>query len=191
MPGAQLNALLASRGPGPAAADITASSTFGSLPALNPENLLDSGGSNSWVAAGPEASLHLEWTGQKTISQLNLAAPTVGIAAQPTQVLISSPGGTRDLPVPQGGILHFAPLKTNQLTLRFPGVMATTSYNPLVGRAPQLPVGLARLSVPALGGLSTGVPGARAPFTLSCGQGPPVTMDGKTYPPRSPARWLT
>jgi arabinofuranan 3-O-arabinosyltransferase len=181
VPGAQLNALLASLSPAKPQLSITASSTFGSLPALNPENLLD-GGVAGWVAAGPEASLHLKWTGQKTISQLNLTAPTVGIAAQPTQVLISSPAGTRDLPVPQGGILHFAPLKTNQLTLRFPGVMATTAYNPLVGRATQLPVGLAGLTVPALSRLSTGVPSASTRFTLSCGQGPSLTIDGKTYP---------
>jgi arabinofuranan 3-O-arabinosyltransferase len=181
VPGAQLNALLASLSPAKPQLSITASSTFGSLPALNPENLLD-GGVAGWVAAGPHASLHLKWTGQKTISQLNLSAPTVGIAAQPTEVLISSPAGTRDLPVPQGGILHFAPLKTNQLTLRFTGVMATTAYNPLVGRATQLPVGLAGLTIPALASLSTGVPSASTPFTLSCGQGPSLTVDGKTYP---------
>jgi arabinofuranan 3-O-arabinosyltransferase len=181
VPGAQLNGLLASLSPAKPQLSITASSTFGSLPALNPENLLD-GGVAGWVAAGPHASLHLKWTGQKTISQLNLTAPTVGIAAQPTQVLISSPAGTRDLPVPQGGVLHFAPLKTNQLTISFPSVMATTAYNPLVGRATQLPVGLAGLTIPALASLSTGVPSASTPFTLSCGQGPSLTVDGKTYP---------
>ena len=106
----------------------------------------------------------------------------MGIAAQPTEVLISSPAGTRDLPVPQGGVLHFAPLKTNQLTISFPSVMATTAYNPLVGRATQLPVGLAGLTIPALASLSTGVPSASTPFTLSCGQGPSLTVDGKTYP---------
>ena len=181
VPGAPLNALLASLSPAKPQLSITASSTFGSLPALNPENLLD-GGVAGWVAAGPHASLHLKWTGQKTISQLNLTAPTVGIAAQPTEVLISSPAGTRDLPVPQGGVLHFAPLKTNQLTISFPSVMATTAYNPLVGRATQLPVGLAGLTIPALASLSTGVPSASTPFTLSCGQGPSLTVDGKTYP---------
>jgi arabinofuranan 3-O-arabinosyltransferase len=180
-PGAPLNALLASLGPAKPQLSITASSTFGSLPALNPENLLDNGVAG-WVAAGPQASLHLKWTGLKTISQLNLTAPTVGIAAQPTEVLISSPAGTRDLPVPAGGILHFAPLKTDQLTISFPGVMATTAYNPLVGRATQLPVGLAGLTIPALASLSTAVPGAGTPFTLSCGQGPSLTVDGKTYP---------
>jgi arabinofuranan 3-O-arabinosyltransferase len=36
--------------------------------------------------------------------------------------------------------------------------------------------------VPALAGLSTGLPAPGAPFRLGCGQGPPVTVDGRTYP---------
>lgn len=180
VPGAALNSLLASLDNGKPQLTVTASSTFGSMPALGPENLLD-GSAAGWIAGGPHASLHLKWTGRKTISQIQLTVPTVGIAAQPTRVLISSPAGTRDLPVPVGGILHFAPLKTDQLTISFPGVMPTTAYDPLVGRAQQLPVGLAGLTIPALSGLNTGVPGVSTPVRLGCGQGPSLTIDGKTY----------
>jgi arabinofuranan 3-O-arabinosyltransferase len=182
VPGAALNALLDRVSSAtPAQLHITASSTFGSLPALRPQNLLASGG-NGWVAAGPDATLHLQWKGQRTIDEINLVASTVGIAAEPTRVLITSPGGTRDLPVPQSGVLRFPALITDQLDISFPGVMPATSYNPLVGQAQQLPVGLASLSVPALAGLSTGIPAPGAPFQLGCGQGPPVTVDGHTYP---------
>ncbi len=59
--------------------------------------------------------------------------------------------------------------------------MHVTAYNPLVGQAQQLPVGLAGLSIPALAGLSTGQPPPGTPFTLGCGQGPPLTVDGHTY----------
>ena len=53
VPGAALNALLDRVGSGtPAQLQITAGSTFGSLPALRPQNLLENGG-NGWVAAGP------------------------------------------------------------------------------------------------------------------------------------------
>ena len=183
VPGAALDALLDRAGSGtPAQLHITATSTFGSLPALRPQNLLDSGGGNSWVAAGPHATLHLRWSRPRTIDEIDLVASPVGIAAEPTRVLITSPGGTRDVPVPQSGVLHFPALITDQLDISFPGVMPTTSYNPLAGQAQQLPVGLARLSVPALAGLSTGVPAPGAPFRLGCGQGPPVTVDGHTYP---------
>jgi arabinofuranan 3-O-arabinosyltransferase len=182
VPGAALNALLDRVDAGtPAQLHITASSTFGSLPALRPQNLLGSGGAG-WLAAGPSATLHLQWKGQRTIGEIDLTVPTVGIAAEPTRVLITSPGGTRDVPVPQSGVLRFAPLITDQLDISFPGVMPTTAYNPLVGKAQQLPVGLARLSVPALAGLSTGLPAPATPVKLGCGQGPPVTVDGHTYP---------
>lgn len=182
VPGTQLGSLLSSLDPGPTQLTIAASSTFGSLAALSPQNLLNGSSSAGWVAADQHASLHLKWTGQESISQINLTAPTEGIAAQPTRVLISSPAGTRDIPVPLGGVLHFAPLKTSQLTISFVGVMATTAYNPLVGRATPLPVGLAGLTIPALQGLNTGTPSPSTAVNLACGQGPSLTVDGTTYP---------
>jgi arabinofuranan 3-O-arabinosyltransferase len=182
VPGPALNALLDYLGSAkPPQLTIAASSTFGSVPALRPQNLLSSSAPAGWIAASPDATLHLRWTGPRTIGTIQLTPYGVGIAAQPTQVLISSPAGSRDLPVPQSGVLTFAPLRTNQLDISFPGVMHVTAYNPLVGRAQQLPVGLAGLSIPALGGLSTGQPSPGTPFTLACGQGPPVTVDGRTY----------
>ncbi len=182
VPGAALNTVLGRVNSGrPAQLHITASSTFGALPALRPQNLLAGAGGTGWVAAGPRATLHLQWPGQRTIGEIDLTASTVGIAAEPTRVLITSPGGTRDVPVPPSGVLRFPPLITDRLDISFPGVMPTTSENPLVGRAQQLPVGLAGLSVPALTGLSTGLPAPSARFSLACGQGPPVTVDGHTY----------
>jgi arabinofuranan 3-O-arabinosyltransferase len=180
VPGAALNALLDRLGAAASAQlRISASSTFGSLPALRPQNLLDGAG---WIAAGPSATVYLRWNGPKTISEIQLTLATVGIAAEPTRVLITSPAGVRDVPVPSSGILTFPPLVTDQLNISFPGVMPTTAENPLVGTARQLPVGLGSLTVPALASLSTGIPAATASFHLACGQGPPLTVDGRSYP---------
>ena len=179
VPGTALNTLLDSLGPAASAQlRISATSTFGSLPALRPQNLLDGTG---WIAAGPDATVHLQWERWRSIGEIRLTAPTIGIAAEPTRVLITTPDGTRDVPVPPSGILRFPPVITDRLDISFPGVMPATAYNPLVGRAEQLPVGLAALSVPALASLSTGIPAASAPFSLGCGQGPPLTVDGRTY----------
>ena len=179
VPGAALNTLLDRLGPAASARlRISATSTFGSLPALRPQNLLDGTG---WIAAGPDATVHLQWERWRSIGEIRLTAPTVGIAAEPTRVLITTPDGTRDVPVPPSGILRFPPVITDRLDISFPGVTPATAYNPLVGRAEQLPVGLAALSVPALARLSTGIPAASAPFRLGCGQGPPLTVDGRTY----------
>ena len=67
VPGAALNALLDRLGSASSAQlHISASSTFGSLPALRPQNLLDGTG---WIAAGPSATVHLRWKGQRAISR--------------------------------------------------------------------------------------------------------------------------
>jgi arabinofuranan 3-O-arabinosyltransferase len=180
VPGAALSALLDRLGPAASAQlRVSATSTFGSLPALRPQNLLDGTG---WIAAGPDATVRLQWKGQRRIDQIQLTLATTGIAAEPTRVLITSPDGDRDVPVPASGILRFAPLLTDRLDISFPAVMPATAYNPLAGRAEQLPVGLAGLTIPALASLSTGIPAATAPFRLSCGHGPPLTVDGRTYP---------
>ena len=180
VPGAALNALFDRLGSAASAQlRISASSTFADLPALRPQNLLDGAG---WIAADPSATVTLRWKGQRTISEIQLTTATVGIAAEPTRVLITSPDGVRDVPVPSSGVVTFPPLVTDQLAVSFPGVMPTTAYNPLVGSAQQLPVGLGSLTVPALASLSTGIPAARAPFQLACGQGPPLTVDGRSYP---------
>jgi arabinofuranan 3-O-arabinosyltransferase len=180
VPGAALDALLDYLGSAaPPQLHISATSTFGSLPALRPQNLLDGAG---WIAAGPSAAVHLSWKGRRTIGEIQLTAPTAGIAAQPTRVLITSPDGTRDLPVPSSGILRFPPLTTDRLDISFPGIMPATAYNQVAGRAEQLPVGLGALTIPALGSLRTGIAAATTPFRLGCGQGPPLTVDGRTYP---------
>ncbi len=94
VPGAALNALLDDLGSAtPPQLTIAASSTFGSVPALRPQNLLGSSAATGWIAASPDATLHLQWTGRRTIGSIQLTPYAVGIAAQPTQVLISSPRG--------------------------------------------------------------------------------------------------
>jgi arabinofuranan 3-O-arabinosyltransferase len=179
VPGAALNALLDRLGSAASAQlHVSATSTFASLPSLRPQNLLDGTG---WIAAGPDATVRLRWNGQRSIDEIRLATATVGIAAEPTRVLISSPDGIRDVPVPANGILRFPPLVTDRLDISFPGVMPTTAYSPLAGRAEQLPVGLGALIIPALSSLRTGIPPVTAPFRLACGQGPPLTLDGRTY----------
>ncbi|MBO0803955.1 MAG: DUF3367 domain-containing protein, partial [Nocardiopsaceae bacterium] len=178
VPGAGLNALLGSLDSGSAQLHISASSVFGSLPQLSPRNLLAGTG---WVAASPHASLHLSWSGKRTVGEVDLTAMATGLAAQPTRALISSPAGKQDVPIPRDGIVTFPPMKTNQLTISFPGVESATAYNPLLGRDQQLPVGLGSLSVPALSGLNTGIPKPGTKFSLPCGKGPSLTVDGHTY----------
>ena len=94
VPGLALNALLEEDGSASSAqVTIAASSTFGSVPALRPQNLISSSAPAGWIAASPDATLHLQWTAPRTIGSIQLTPYGAGIAAQPTQVLISSPCG--------------------------------------------------------------------------------------------------
>jgi len=49
------------------------------------------------------------------------------------------------------------------------------------GQLATLPVRLSQLSVPALAGLRAVTPDQRARFSLACGQGPALTVDGQAY----------
>ena len=99
VPGAALNALLDRLGSATSAQlRISATSTFDSPPALRPENLLDGTG---WIAAGPTPPCTCGGTGRRTIDEIQLTPATMGIAAEPTRVLITSPDGIRDVPVPR------------------------------------------------------------------------------------------
>jgi arabinofuranan 3-O-arabinosyltransferase len=51
----------------------------------------------------------------------------------------------------------------------------------LTGQLETLPVRLSRLSVPALAGLRAVTPDEQARFTLACGRGPALTVDGQVY----------
>ena len=58
-------------------------------------------------------------------------SPAGGFAAAPTRLTLSAPAGTRSLAVPKGGgVVHFAPLRTDRLTISFPGVAARYTSAP-------------------------------------------------------------
>ena len=50
------------------------------------------------------------------------------------------------------------------------------------GQAGQLPIGLSKLTIPGLAGLRVAKPSGQATFLLACGQGPAISVDGKSYP---------
>jgi arabinofuranan 3-O-arabinosyltransferase len=72
------------------------------------------------------------------------------------------------------------PLTTDRIDVSFPRVHRATIVT-LTGQLETLPVRLSRLSVPALAGLSPVMPDEQARFTLACGQGPALTVDGRVY----------
>lgn len=182
VPGAALDALLESQGPGPGPGLLTvsASTAWNHLPRAAADRAVDGDLGTSWVSAPDDQipSLTLRWQGARTIDDLRLT-PAGPAFPLPPQIVIETPGGTRTVDVPPGDgpvVAHFAPLRTSQVTLRF------TSPAPAGGTLTQLrsqSVGVSEVAFAGLAGLRPAVPDPAARFDLPCGRGPQVTVDGR------------
>lgn len=179
-PGAALDALI-----GPSGLNISASSTFGSLPEFRPQNLIDGDPNTAWIAASPNASIHMQWAQAVNLSSLVLADARSSFAVPPEEVLISSSAGSRLIHVGRSRVstLNFAPLETNSVTVSFPKVR-TRKIASGFGQKVQAPVGLAGLSFPALASYQGPAPNSATGFLVPCGFGPPIVIDGTQYETR-------
>src|SRR6185437_9401320 len=122
----------------------------------------------------------LSWQGQRRIDSL-IVRPARGLPSTPQAVTITSPDGTRQASIGAGGLVRFpAPLTTDRIDVSFPRVRQATVVSD-TGQLATLPVRLSQLSVPALAGLRAVTPDQRARFSLACGQGPALTVDGQAY----------
>lgn len=178
VPGPALNAILAKLTPvRPGALEVTASSTYGSLPSLAPANLFNARHPGNWIAGGSDATLNLAWHGARTISTMTVS-PLPGFAAAPKVVKITSPDGVRYATVGLDGLTTVVPpLTTTSMSISFPVVQYATSQ-PVAGTPVQLPVGLSGLTIPALNGLRPATVAPGTAFSLPCGSGPRVSVDG-------------
>jgi arabinofuranan 3-O-arabinosyltransferase len=133
-----------------------------------------------WTAASASPVIHLSWHGQRRIDSL-IVRPARGLPSTPQAVTITSPDGTRQASIGAGGLVRFpAPLTTDRIDVSFPRVRQATVVSD-TGQLATLPVRLSQLSVPALAGLSAATPDQQARFSLACGQGPALTVDGRAY----------
>ena len=181
VPGPGLDALLDQAvPPGPGVLQVTVASTPGALPAGFPASLISGSGGTPWTADTASPVIHLSWQGKRRIASL-IARPAAGLPSTPLTVKITSPDGTRQAGIGPGGLARFTtPLTTDRIDVSFPSVRAATVVT-ATGQLDTLPVRLSRLSVPALAGLRAVTPDEQARFTLACGQGPALTVDGRVY----------
>ena len=181
IPGQKLNALLAKLAPAPTGGlQVTASSTLGSLPNLAPSNLFKAGRHGPWVAGAANPVLRLRWHGKRTIRRM-VILPVAGFGAAPESIKITSPDGTRYASIGLDGFTEIVPpLTTDRMTIGFPVVQYATTPQAVSGQVVQLPVGLSKLSIPALKDLRVTTPAASTPFALACGSGPRLSIDGRT-----------
>jgi arabinofuranan 3-O-arabinosyltransferase len=144
---------------------VTASSTFTVGPQDQPLSAFDGDQATAWVASplDPHPRLTIKWGHARSVSRVTIERPPG--ASGLTQVLITgSSGQVRGAMISANGVVTFAPMKTSSLTFTF------TTY--------QAPLQVSDVVIP-------GVPAIRTPrgsFSLACGLGPRLTVDGKSVP---------
>jgi arabinofuranan 3-O-arabinosyltransferase len=183
--GVALDDLISATPTGPPPLSIAATSTFDNLPNLRPQNLVDGNVATNWVSEGRDATLTLRWPRLTTLTHLVLHFAISEVAAKPEKILLRTPSGaTRALTVPtsrDSAKLTFPALTTDVLYVSFPKV-ADTFVTDALGGSVLAPVGLAELDFPALAKYQMTPPVTTEHFSAACGSGPPVTIDGISYP---------
>lgn len=178
VPGTALDALLDQVAPGRATGRIgieADSATSGT-----PRHLLDGDFTTAWIA-GSSPTVRLSWQGNRSIDQLVLGTAG-GLSSRPTQVQLSTPTDAVSAAVDANGLVRFAPLTTDRLTVTVTQTAPVVVHNPLAGQHLQLPVGLSEVYVPALADLLARPDPQATTFALPCGGGPLVTVDGVAHP---------
>ncbi|WP_316757391.1 alpha-(1-_3)-arabinofuranosyltransferase domain-containing protein [Streptomyces herbicida] len=158
----------------------TADSTAALGAGLSARNLTDGDLTTAWIA-GDRPTIHLSWKGKQPVGAIVLA-PAGGLSTRPTEVDISSPDGATTAGVDENGMVRFDPVTTDRLDITITKTAPLTLHNPVADEDLQLPVGLTEAYIPALDGYRTPQPAATRTFSLPCGQGPVLAVDGELYP---------
>ncbi|UXY27371.1 alpha-(1-_3)-arabinofuranosyltransferase [Streptomyces sp. HUAS TT20] len=158
----------------------TADSTAALGAGLSARNLTDGDLTTAWIA-GDRPTIHLSWKGKQPVGELVLA-PAGGLSTRPTEVDISSPDGATTAGVDENGMVRFDPITTDRLDITITKTAPLTLHNPVADEDLQLPVGLTEAYLPALDGYRTRQPAPTRTFSLPCGQGPVLAVDGELYP---------
>ncbi|MFF4560493.1 alpha-(1-_3)-arabinofuranosyltransferase family protein [Streptomyces sp. NPDC001435] len=158
----------------------TADSTAALGAGLSARNLTDGDLTTAWIA-GDRPTIHLSWKGKQPVGEIVLA-PAGGLSTRPTEVDISSPDGATTAGVDENGMVRFDPITTDRLDITITKTAPLTLHNPVADEDLQLPVGLTEAYLPALDGYRTRQPAPTRTFSLPCGQGPVLAVDGELYP---------
>ncbi|AZK97637.1 MULTISPECIES: alpha-(1-_3)-arabinofuranosyltransferase domain-containing protein [Streptomyces] len=181
VPGEELDKLLYKVAPGQSRQIVaTADSTARLGTGLSARNLTDGDLTTAWIA-GSKPVIRLKWSGDKVEVDSLVLAGAGGLSARPTKIEISSPDGAAVANVDDNGWARFDPIKTNELDITVTRTAPVTLHNPIADDDLQLPVGLTELHVPALAAGRTAQPPADRPFTLACGEGPDLAIDGTLH----------
>jgi arabinofuranan 3-O-arabinosyltransferase len=111
-----------------------------------------------------------------------------GLSTRPEQVQISSPDGTAVAAVDENGMARFPPITTDRMDITVSRTAPLTLHNPVADDQLQLPVGLSEIHIPALKEFRAPQPDPERTFTLPCGKGPVLSVDGQFLETRAEGR---
>ncbi|MET8112271.1 alpha-(1-_3)-arabinofuranosyltransferase domain-containing protein [Streptomyces prasinus] len=157
----------------------TADSTARLGASLTARNLTDGDLTTAWIA-GDKPVVRLSWDGKQPVDEIVLAAAG-GLSTRPTEVHISSPDGAAIAGVDDNGKVTFPTITTDRLDITVTRTAPLTLHNPVAGEDLALPVGLTEVYIPALDEYRTPQPSADRKFTLACGKGPVLAVDGRLH----------
>ncbi|MEV6877235.1 alpha-(1-_3)-arabinofuranosyltransferase [Amycolatopsis sp. NPDC051128] len=151
---------------------VASTSQLGGDPAASGFAAVDGDAGTTWRpdATDLRPTLTLGWTGQKRISGLHIGVSPGGGARVPRQLELAGRSGTRTVQLDASGSATFEPLDTDQLQIVLPGDDDDPTARSVVG--------IGSLELSGTDGL---LPGPDPAFTVPCGAGPNVHLDGLDY----------
>ncbi|MEY2400306.1 MAG: arabinofuranan 3-O-arabinosyltransferase, partial [Ilumatobacteraceae bacterium] len=158
--------------------EVTATSTFGSLPRYAPRNLVDRDPNTFWVSGTrddgftPDANPHLtmRWNGVRTVDRVVVKAAR-GYSS-PTSLRITSDSEQRTVPLDAatGDTISFSALTSDHVDIE---LLGSTAASTAVDR-----VGLSALEFPSLQDLAPGPVDRTQVVHVDCSGGPVVDVAG-------------
>lgn len=161
----------------------TASSVAVNTPASSAAAAVDGRAGTGWTADPDEeeSRLSLRWDDPVELSGMQLFTADDLPAALPHEVLITAGGQTVRAEVPLDGRITLPKVRTDRLTITISKQLRTATFDPVRNQTTWLPWGFSEVRIDGVAGpRRTG----EVPVVFGCGTGPPVSIDGTTYPTR-------
>jgi arabinofuranan 3-O-arabinosyltransferase len=164
----------------PALLEADASSWLTGDPRVGPHAAIDGDPTTGWLADVGDTvpTFRLRWTDQRRLDRLDVRFTGRPISSRPTAVRLITPAGERAVHLGPDGSGSFEPVVTDRVDI------VVESVEPRVldrrGIRVEATAGFAEVTFPALAGLRPPTP-AGTPFSVPCGQGPTVELDGVRF----------